>query len=341
MFYLWSQRSPLADYRGLSGKKDSVASYYKNWVSLSVLYSDYGSWLIKQHPLGYAQYYCWPNLQRYAFPPLEFMGRYNSGMDTVDRLAVSWFHYKDQRVHVSSPTIQASILAPYQILNMLLNLFLLGMFSLFLITKGARKADPLFSRQMMMAGSAWVLHFGFSILAAPVVLRYQVFPMILGGACSLLLAEHLLKGEMQLSGKKIITECCAFCLVFLFVYTATAKLFRFQLFRYQLDRYPWIRHMGGLIVWGLPLLELTIAALLISGRKRLTGFYAAFGLMAVLTAYLVLMLGTEKHLPCSCGGVIEGLTWRQHVVFNLFFLIMAGLGIKLVRSFTFSSPLKL
>lgn len=141
--------------------------------------------------------------------------------------------------------------------------------------------------------------------------------------------------------KKITAEVCAFCLVFLFVYTATAKLFQINLFRYRLDTYPWIRHMGGLIAWGLPLLELTIAVLLISGRKRLTGFYAAFALMAILTVYLVLMLGTQQHLPCSCGGAIEGLTWRQHLVFNLFFLLLAGLGIKIVRSLKFSSPLKL
>jgi len=63
--------------------------------------------------------------------------------------------------------------------------------------------------------------------------------------------------------------------------------------------------------------------------------------MAILTVYLALMLGTEKHLPCSCGGAIESLTWRQHILFNLFFLALAGLGSKLVQSQPFSSPLKL
>jgi len=96
-----------------------------------------------------------------------------------------------------------------------------------------------------------------------------------------------------------------------------------------------------LIAWGLPLLELTIAALLISVRKRRVGFYAAFGLMAILTIYLALMLSTRQHLPCSCGGAIEGLTWQQHILFNLFFLALAGLGIKLAHSHQFSSPFKL
>lgn len=366
IFYLWSPQSPLATYRDLQNKKDSAA-WYKNWVMISSLYSDYGSWLIRQHPLAYAEYFCLPNLQRYALPPLEFMGKYNSGMDTVDKMTAAWFQYKDQRVKAFSPTIQAAVLAPYPFLNMLLNLFFLGMFFLFFTRKKvrggggpqkagsadvaknagvadapkkAREPDAIFFRQMVVGGGLCFVHCCFSILACPVVLRYQVFPMMLGGACSILLAEHLLRGEWM-KQTKIIVEVCSFSLVFLFVYTATAKLFQFQLFRYRLDTYPWIRHVGGLIAWGVPLLELTIAVLLISERRKLIGFYAAFGLMAIFTIYLVLMLSTEQHLPCSCGGAIEGLTWRQHIVFNLFFLVLAGLGIKIVHSLRFSSPLKL
>ena len=205
-FYLWSLQSPLADYQGLQGSKDNAAAYYKKWVTLSALYGDYGSWLIAQHPMAYAEYYCWPNLQRYAFPPLEFMDRYNSGRDTVDRLAVAWFHYKNQQVRAFSPAIQASILAPYPALCLLINLCWLGLLFLFLTTGKVRRADPAFSRQVMIIGSTWVLHFAFSILAAPVVLRYQAFPMILGGAGCLLLAAQLLKSEQAETNENKIGE---------------------------------------------------------------------------------------------------------------------------------------
>ncbi|HTI10327.1 MAG TPA: MauE/DoxX family redox-associated membrane protein [Puia sp.] len=334
IFYLWSPKSPLAGYQGLEARRDSAASWLKGWATNSVLYADYGSWLIRRHPLAYAQYYCWPNLQRYAFPPLEFMERYNCGMDTVDRLAAAWFRYKDQRVKTFSVAAQASILAPYPFLNMLINLLLLGMFGLFFTTKAARNADPVFFRQMVMAGSVWLIHLAFSIVAAPVVLRYQVFPMILGGACSLLLAERLLKGDIKFFRKKIITECCAFSLVFLFVYAATSKLFRLELFRFQLGLFPWLRHWADWLAWGLPLVELLIAALLISSRKKILGFYASFALMTLLTAYLVCMLVTEReNLPCSCSGVIEGLSWKQQIGLNLFFMGLAGLGILMFHPF--------
>ncbi|MES1160793.1 MAG: MauE/DoxX family redox-associated membrane protein, partial [Bacteroidota bacterium] len=285
----------------------------------------------------YLQYYCWPNLQRYAFPPLEFMDRYNCGMDTVDRVAAAWFRYKDQRVKAFSVNAQAVILAPYPFLNMLINLFLLGMLGLFFTTKTIRKANPVFFRQMTLVACIWLIHIGFSILAAPVVLRYQVFPMILGGACSLVLAQRLFKGDVKFFQKKIITEACAFGLVFLFIYAATTKLFRLDLFRFQLGLFPWLRHWADFLAWGLPLVELLIAALLISSRKRILGFYASFVLMILLTGYLAGMLMTDREdLPCSCSGVIEGLSWNQQILLNLFFMALAGLGILMFHPFKLS-----
>ena len=196
-FYLWSKQSPLSAYLERQEQKDTVNAYYKSWASPSALYGEYGRWLIARHPLAYAQYYCWPNLLRYAFPPLEFMSQYNSGMDTVDRLAVAWFHYKNQRVQAYSPNLQAAILAPYPFLSMLINLCWVGLLFLFMTTPKIRRADRLFLRQLLMTGSAWFLHLVFSVMAAPVVLRYQVFSMILGGVGSLLLAERLLKEDTK------------------------------------------------------------------------------------------------------------------------------------------------
>lgn len=122
-------------------------------------------------------------------------------------------------------------------------------------------------------------------------------------------------------------EACAFLLILLFVYAGTNKLFQWRLFQFQLQSYPWIRLFSEWVVWGVPALELGIAILLTSGRGRLIGFYASFVLLVVFTVYLLLMLGTQQHLPCACGGVIQGLSWGQHVLFNLFFIALALAGI--------------
>ena len=127
--------------------------------------------------------------------------------------------------------------------------------------------------------------------------------------------------------KNSIAAVCAFLLILLWVYAASSKLFRWHLFRFQLEGYPWIRQVADWVAWGVPALELGIAAVLLTpGRGRRMGFYASLFLLVIFTAYLLLMLGLHYHLPCSCGGVIQGLTWGQHVVFNLFFIAIAITG---------------
>jgi putative oxidoreductase len=138
--------------------------------------------------------------------------------------------------------------------------------------------------------------------------------------------------------KKGIEESCAFSLILLFVYTAVNKLLRQDLFRFQLNGYPWIGHFAAGLVWGLPAIELLIPVLLISTRARGIGFFASFGLLVLFTGYLLTMLGTQRHLPCACGGVLRQLTWRQHVFFNLFFLALSGIGIAVTRNLRHSSP---
>ena len=122
-------------------------------------------------------------------------------------------------------------------------------------------------------------------------------------------------------------DVCAFALIFLFVYTASAKLFQWQVFELQLGRFPWIGHLSTLLTWAVPAVELIVAGLLLVGRMRRPGFYAALTLMLVFTLYLALMLGSQKHLPCSCGGVISWMNWQQHLLFNLVFIGIAITGL--------------
>jgi hypothetical protein len=131
---------------------------------------------------------------------------------------------------------------------------------------------------------------------------------------------------------KWIIDSCAFALVFLFVYTASAKFLRIDIFAGQLERFPWISPVAKIMAWVVPSVELIVSALLLTERTRVAGFYAALGLMLVFTVYLALMLGSDRHLPCSCGGVISWMTWRQHLVFNLFFIGVALAGV------VYSSP---
>ncbi|MEJ0031509.1 MAG: MauE/DoxX family redox-associated membrane protein [Bacteroidota bacterium] len=41
--------------------------------------------------------------------------------------------------------------------------------------------------------------------------------------------------------------------------------------------------------------------------------------MVMFTAYIVVITRFSEYTPCSCGGVLEKMSWDQHLVFNIGF----------------------
>jgi len=191
-YYLWSEKAPLIKYERMQEAKTGKADDFNTWSKVSPLYGDYGAWLIRQYPSEFLLNFCWPNTIRYALPPLEFMGAYNSSEDSVQAVAKYWFRYKSNKVHAFSTRFQGYVLHPYSLLNLVLNLFFLGSFFLFVTTKGMGSAYPLYRNCLILAGFYWLVHAGCSIITSPVVLRYQVFLSTLNISFSLLTIQYLL-----------------------------------------------------------------------------------------------------------------------------------------------------
>ena len=131
--------------------------------------------------------------------------------------------------------------------------------------------------------------------------------------------------------RSTIVEIIAALFILLFVYTATSKLFAFNQFQYTLGRSPLIGKMAPAVAWGLPIVELLIALLLFIPRTRKWGLWSSFVIMILFTGYLTYMIYFTPDRPCSCGGVLKQMTWRQHLVFNIGFTLLALLGIWLQR----------
>ena len=129
--------------------------------------------------------------------------------------------------------------------------------------------------------------------------------------------------------QKILPEIISSLLVLLFVYAACSKLFDYQSFTVQLHNSPLLKTTGPFIAWVLPSLELLTAILLTVRATRLLGLLASFTLLFAFSLYITFMLVSGVHLPCSCGGVLKQLTWRQHLWFNLLFMTLAAAGIVL------------
>ncbi|OQP54371.1 hypothetical protein A4H97_22960 [Niastella yeongjuensis] len=131
--------------------------------------------------------------------------------------------------------------------------------------------------------------------------------------------------------KSTIVEIISMLFIILFLYTGLSKLIDYYEFKDQLIDNPILKPFASIVVWALPLTEFIVCVLLIIPRWRLKGLYASMALMIAFTIYVAGVLSFYKELPCSCGGIISLLSWKQHLVFNSAFILLAFAGVKLER----------
>jgi hypothetical protein len=122
--------------------------------------------------------------------------------------------------------------------------------------------------------------------------------------------------------REILIDIISALFVVLFVYAAVTKLIDYGKFRVQVGQSPLLTAFAGTVAWLVPAVEIIVAAMLTVLRFRLSGLYASFGLMVMFTAYIVVITQFSEYVPCSCGGVLEKLSWNEHLVFNLVFVAL-------------------
>ena len=131
--------------------------------------------------------------------------------------------------------------------------------------------------------------------------------------------------------KETIVEVIALLFVILFLYTGISKLMEYAVFKEQMADSPVLKPIAPFMAWALPITEFLVSLLLFIPRLRLKGLYASLVLMAAFTLYIIAIMIFNKELPCSCGGIIELLSWRGHLVFNSVFIVLAFTGILLEK----------
>ena len=191
IYYLWNDHAPLKQYLALRWKKDTVTDGFKKWAVMGPIYSAYGSWLIRQHPMDFIRYYIWPNMISYYVPKTEFLGIYNMGKDSVENMAQFWFAYKTPRIMSRNKIITAVNIYP----TLLAIINVLFIFSLIAwgVLQGVQTTHQSFARALSCMMLVWLANFCFSVLASPIVLRYQLFPMIITLTFLCLLLEFLIR----------------------------------------------------------------------------------------------------------------------------------------------------
>lgn len=136
---------------------------------------------------------------------------------------------------------------------------------------------------------------------------------------------------MQSSIMKKTADIITALLILLFSYTAISKFTALHSFTTTLGKAPVIKQGAAVIAPLLPTIEAIIVLLLFFERTKLKGLYASLVLLLVFTIYLAGIILFAPTLPCSCGGVISKMSWKQHVVFNLGFIVLTGLAIRMYK----------
>lgn len=130
---------------------------------------------------------------------------------------------------------------------------------------------------------------------------------------------------------RVAIELISSLFILLFVYTALNKLIEHTKFELVLKKSPLLEGYAVEVSWLLPIAEIIVSFLLLFPAMRKYGLYGAAVLMVLFTLYIVYMLLFTPNLPCSCGGVLEGLNWTQHLLFNIFFLLLSILALMMYK----------
>jgi uncharacterized membrane protein YhaH (DUF805 family) len=118
-------------------------------------------------------------------------------------------------------------------------------------------------------------------------------------------------------------EIISLLFILLFVYAAVSKLTAYQQFKVQLGQSPLLTSFPGFVAWFIPLTELATAMALTTQRYRKVGFYASLSIMTLFTSYIFVLTRYSEYVPCSCGGILQKMSWDQHLLFNIVFTVFA------------------
>lgn len=121
-------------------------------------------------------------------------------------------------------------------------------------------------------------------------------------------------------------------IILLFLYAGLSKVLDMKTTLHDMHNQPFPHWLGSVLAWTLPPTEILISLSLPFDRWRLRGLYASLVLMTLFTIYTaVVLLHFFSRVPCGCGGVIRDLTWEQHLLLNVAFVIISLAGVWLVR----------
>lgn len=190
--YMWTKTMPLYKYRQKVLGKDTLSSELKQWALMGPFFKEYGTYILQQYPLQYAQHFLWPNTMRYYAPPPEFLEYYNAKKDFVTPITQSWFNYKSIKISSRIKDPKAYVLDIYPVLTGTMNVVLVCSLLCFMMLYGMRLRNSL-AKTLVPVTAIWLLNAAFTIVSSPAAIRLQAFPLLMETIFALVLVDLLWK----------------------------------------------------------------------------------------------------------------------------------------------------
>jgi len=209
-FYGGYVESPLVQYMYRQYGPDTIFQNFKKWGPIAPFYGEYGAYLVRKYPLDFVRHFILPNTMRYAFTPTEVfssLSPYYLRADDLGLEARHWFGLTTLSVPPAYINLRNTLMAPYPILLGLIHLaFILGLIG-FTLFRGFKRLSTVNARIVLAAAAFWLCDAFFKITAGAVVLRHQLFLMILEFAFALILLEFIsrnMDAEPHYSRQKVL-----------------------------------------------------------------------------------------------------------------------------------------
>jgi hypothetical protein len=132
---------------------------------------------------------------------------------------------------------------------------------------------------------------------------------------------------MSYRAKKHIITGITLLFIFLFTYTAASKVSNMNAMVGSIARHPLLSTYSQTIAWTVIVLEFGTVLMLLLPSLRTYGLWLSAILMVAFTFYIGSMLWMLEKLPCSCGGIIQDMSWLSHLILNIFLTLLAVAGL--------------
>lgn len=119
-----------------------------------------------------------------------------------------------------------------------------------------------------------------------------------------------------------LTEVTRLMLTFLFAYTSINKLLNLNVFKQTMMTAHIPEVIAEIIAMVIPISEAILVVLLILNQTKRLALIISLFLLLVFTVYIIYMKLWLPKLPCSCGGIIQKLTWNQHLLLNIIIIAL-------------------